>query len=290
MSAKRRRFSRRKKCSSGDGPTRAFRRANQPRPVTANATSPPTMAVRERPGLWPWTPARATRALPATTRAIGPLARNPRPSAAPRAGPIQAGGPGRQPADAESGAERREEAQRHVRHRDAAEAHEGRRRREDGAAGERRAPVEEQPAQPQRHGHDAESEEHRDEARRCRLRAEPPEGRRHRPVAEGGLVEERLALVPRDEPVAALDHGAGGVEKEDLGAADGQGAEPGQEERGAAGENDCPRRPARGHGCARGGAFAARTSQVRPAVAPQVPSASASPRRTAASSRTLPRP
>src|SRR6185503_5159640 len=40
----------------------------------------------------------------------------------------------------------------------------------------------------------------------------------HQPVGQDRLVEERLALVVRHQPVAGLDHAARGVEEVDLGA------------------------------------------------------------------------
>src|SRR6185295_4267655 len=58
----------------------------------------------------------------------------------------------------------------------------------------------------------------RNQARRGRPLAERLEGQPHQPVRERGLVEERLAAIARDEPVAGLDHGARAVEEVDLGA------------------------------------------------------------------------
>ena len=100
----------------------------------------------------------------------------------------------------------------------AREGEEGERGRQHQAARERAPPLEDERAEPRRGEHQAERRGDRHQPRGPGRDAERLHGGRHQPVAEDRLVEERLALVARDHPVARLDHPARGVQEVDLGS------------------------------------------------------------------------
>ena len=69
------------------------------------------------------------------------------------------------------------------------------------------------------------------------LKPKAQERRRDQPIGQGRLVEERAGPgSQRDEPVAGLHHGAGAVQEVDLGPLQRAGAQEGEEEYGAPGE------------------------------------------------------